>query len=293
MKRISIFAAILFTITLSAQKNEIKEHFKEIATSDLLMLGTFHFKDAGLDGYKPKYSKDILSEKGQKELNQLLDILKKYGPTKIGIEVKANRQHKLDSLYNLYLEGKYDISKKANEIFQVGFKLAKLLGHKKIYAIDAPGVGVKNNITSKKQYDSISNFHLKNAPVELMLREQKINTLYKKWYEKGDKLKTEISLVDFFRVMNHPDVITNGHGHYVMGNFKLGNPQKGDYFGADSAMWWYSRNVRIFQNILRMHEPGKDKIMVLIGAGHLPIINFLAKSSKDFDFKTFEEVAGK
>ncbi len=36
--------------------------------AQLLLLGTFHFKDAGLDGYKPKHDVDILSEEGQKQV---------------------------------------------------------------------------------------------------------------------------------------------------------------------------------------------------------------------------------
>ena len=36
--------------------------------AQLLLLGTFHFKDAGLDGYKPKYDVDILSAERQRQL---------------------------------------------------------------------------------------------------------------------------------------------------------------------------------------------------------------------------------
>lgn len=293
MKTKFIYAiALFYSLTFWAQQQEIQEHFKSISTSDLLMLGTFHYADAGLDGYKPQYDIDILSENGQKELNSLLDILKQYNPTKIGIEVKANRQARVDSLYTAYLNGDFDISKRANEIYQVGFKLAKELGHKKVYCIDAPGAGVMSAyIDTQEQYDSIANHHMQNAPMDIMQREQAIDALYKKWYQKGDKLKTEIPLVEYYKIMNNPEIISNGHGHYVMGTFKLGDPENDDYFGADSAMYWYTRNVRIFQNILRMHNPGEDRVMVLIGAGHLPILNFLAKASKDFEFKEFSELA--
>lgn len=289
--KIITFIVLFFSLISAAQKAEIEEHFKEVQSSDLLMLGTFHFADAGLDTYKPKHSKDILSEKGQKELGELLDVLQKFGPTKIGIEVRAHRQVKLDSLYAAYLNGKFDISKKANEIFQVGFRLAKLLGHKKIYAIDAPAVGVNN--FSKEEYEKKEKYFLQKASQQQLLREQRINELYMSLYAKGDKLKTETSLVDYFKVMNDPDVLSNSHGHYLMGEFKMGEPEKKDYFGADNAMWWYGRNIRIFQNILNMNEPGKDKILVVIGAGHLPILNFLAKSSVDFDFQSFEKIAEK
>ncbi len=54
----------------------------------VLILGTFHFKDAGLDSYKPKYDIDILSDERQKELGALLDSLMQASPEVELIEVK-------------------------------------------------------------------------------------------------------------------------------------------------------------------------------------------------------------
>ena len=50
------------------------------------LLGTFHFSDAGLDDYKPKHDVDILSEKRQAELAEVLEALAAYRPTKIAVE---------------------------------------------------------------------------------------------------------------------------------------------------------------------------------------------------------------
>ena len=282
-----LFAFMVSTAFVWAQEKEIKEHFKEIASSDLMILGTFHFANPGLDTYKPQYDINIFSEKSQKELREVLDVVKKFAPTKIAVEWRASSQQRLDSLYGEYLKGNFEL--KSNEIYQIGFRLAKELGHQKIYAVDAP---VKRNLLgmSDEEYNNKKNYFLQKAPQEMLMREQTINNTFMSLYAKGDKLKTEVSLLDYFRVLNDPYAVQNSHGHYLIGDFKMGEGEKGDYFGADAAMWWYNRNLRIFQNILRVNEPGKDKVFVLMGAGHLPILNFLAKSSVDFNYLSLQEV---
>lgn len=287
MKSRILLIVLLITTSLFAQKIQIEEHFKNIKSSDLLILGSFHFANPQLDSYKPKHTVNIFSEKRQKELRELLDVIKKYAPTKIGVEWKASKQKKLDSLYNAYLAG--DFKLRSNEIYQVAFRLGKELGHKKLYAVDAPSRNFKSDLT-KKEYKDKKNYYVQKAGPAKFKREMEINDTYFGLYEKGDKLKTEITLIDYFKIMNNPDVVSHNHGHYLIGEFKMGESEKGDYFGADNSIWWYSRNLRIFQNILNINKAGEDKVFVLMGAGHLPILNFLAKSSVDFNLKSFEEI---
>jgi hypothetical protein len=46
------------------------------------------------------------------------------------------------------------------------------------------------------------------------------------------------------------------------------------YAGADLLSRWYERNIRIFANLQRVVEPG-DRVVVLIGSGHAPILREL------------------
>lgn len=98
--------------------------FRNGAKPELMILGTFHFRDAGKDGYKPKFPFNVLSEKRQAEVEDLVNSLAEYKPTKIAVEWKKETdQHFLDSLYQRYLEGKYNLGE--NEIYQVSFRLGK------------------------------------------------------------------------------------------------------------------------------------------------------------------------
>tara|TARA_E500000318_G_C3556818_1_gene211508 strand:- start:1664 stop:2110 length:447 start_codon:yes stop_codon:yes gene_type:complete len=130
-----ITIALLMGMNLSAHAQAYKKFFNDVDRSELLILGTFHFKDSGLDGYKPKTDVNIMAPERQQELNLLLRKIKAYAPTKIALEVNKSRQQKLDTLYSAYLAGSFDLS--ANEIYQVGFKLARMLGHERVYAVYA------------------------------------------------------------------------------------------------------------------------------------------------------------
>ncbi len=285
MKKLLItLSTALFVTGLYGQKFGVDpaSFFKDVDQSELLMLGTFHFKDAGLDGYKPEYDIDIMSEQRQKELREVLDIIKKFKPTKIALEVKKSRQGHLDSLYNEYLAGRLELS--ANEIYQVGFRLAKELGHTKVYAIDATTRGFYDG---DGEYDERENYFLKKADPKLIEREEAMSKRFFELYAAEDKQKIQHTLLESLLYENDPERRRIGHGHYIIGNFKMGEGD--DYFGADSSVYWYLRNARIFHNLLRLQEDKRERVFLLIGAGHLPYLEFMGASSPDFKKRHLKE----
>ena len=52
------------------------------------------------------------------------------------------------------------------------------------------------------------------------------------------------------------------------------------YIGADLLTKWYERNIRIFNNIQRLAGPG-DRIILIIGSGHAPILRELIDSDPE------------
>jgi hypothetical protein len=114
MKKLLFLIVFLSAHFGFAQNNEMPYHnLRKGVKPKLLILGTFHFKDAGKDGYKPKFSVNILSEKRQKEVEDLVEQIAKFKPTKIGVEWKKEKdQAFLDSAYQVYLEGKFVLKEK-------------------------------------------------------------------------------------------------------------------------------------------------------------------------------------
>jgi hypothetical protein len=69
----------------------------------------------------------------------------------------------------------------------------------------------------------------------------------------------------------------------LIGNIKVS--ADGYYPGADGATAWWNRNLRIFSNILQLaSESDEERIFVMIGAGHLQILRFLALSCPEIEF---------
>ncbi len=244
-------------------------HLRQGPKPELLLLGTFHFRDAGLDGYKPKFSVDILSEKRQREVEDLVERLAAFKPTKIAVEWKKEKdQPFLDSLYGEYLAGRYKLGQ--NEIYQVCFRLGKKLGHKKLYCVDTNARWFED---LPKEDVFIKKHHL----------EQRIDTtylaLFQQLYQTDDSLKTVLPLREYLQYLNSPERLQIGHGHYLTGFFKAA--ANGEYPGADGTTGWYNRNLRILANVLQLAETPKDRIFLLIGAGHVPIIQQAAQSTPE------------
>lgn len=288
MKLYVFFLTFTFTLSITSGQSLQKPYeniFTGIKTSELFMLGTFHFKDAGLDGYKPKHEVDILSEKRQKELEEVLDVIRKFNPTKIAVEWKKARQSRLDSLYSEYLAGRFEL--KSNEIYQIGFRMGKALGHTKLYAVDAPARNFDDYKTEEAYQKKTAYFKEKLGPA-VVARDEVLHNAFMTMYAKEDEQKLQLTLLEQLLNENDPTGLRIGHGHYLIGDFKMNEGE--DYFGADGAIWWYTRNLRIFANLLAITDSGKDKVFLLIGAGHLPILSFLGDASADYDRVTLQEL---
>ena len=147
MKLLLILAPLLL-LNVAANGQILSEPVNRLKNSPkakVLVLGVFHFDNPGLEDYKPEYQLDIHSDERQAEIRELVNKLENFRPTKIGLEFKNTAQIRMDSLYNRYREGQFELP--ANEIYQLGFRLADRSGLQRVYGIDALG----------ENYPSISN----------------------------------------------------------------------------------------------------------------------------------------
>lgn len=243
----------------------------------LMILGTFHFRDAGRDGYKPKFPFNVLSPARQAEVEDLVNSLAEYQPTKIAVEWKKDTdQPFLDSLYQRYLEGKYTLGE--NEVYQVLFRLGKKLGHTKLYCVDAPArwyPDVPDDSTFSAQYQQ-SRFD-----------DTVYNEKYFKFYQLQDSLKTVFPLKQTLQRVNADQADYLFHGHYLVGSYKYASGNQ--YPGADNLTGWYNRNLRILANVLQLADKPEDKIFLLIGHGHLPVLRQAARSTPEIKFTEVDD----
>lgn len=248
--------------------------------AEVLLLGTFHFKDAGLDSYKPEVDVDILSPGRQAELGEVLDALAtRFSPTKIAIETDGDWARRIvDSEYPAWLEDNFEL--KANEVYQMGFRLGRRLDHPRLYPVDADGRRYPDLPEDMEAYAE--------SKGQSRLLDSEWDERYTALYRHDDLAKADHALAETFLAMNAPDRLMVGHGHYLLGRMALGD--EGEYPGADHVTgWWYNRNLRIFANVRRIAEPG-DRILVIIGAGHVPILRHAFMSSPEFRLVEVAEV---
>jgi hypothetical protein len=220
------------------------------ARPEILVLGTYHMANPGHDIHNMQ-ADDVLSPKRQQEIAQLIEVLKRFQPTKIAIEAEVGSQ-RVGQEYSDYLAGKYTLSR--NETNQVGYRLAKELGHKAVHPIDVDG---------EFPWQRVVNYAKANGHAEgLDAINASWGTLVK---ETGDFLQSH-TVLETLQFMNSDPRVAKDVGLYYAAA-RFGDPS--EYAGPDLLAAWYQRNIRIYCNLVKLIESPNDRVLVIYGAGHL------------------------
>ncbi len=271
MKLKRIFG-LLFFCTLLSLVNSVKAQIgivdREAETKpSLMVVGSYHFENPGRDIVKTAVT-DVSTPERQKQLDEFVKKLEKFKPTKIVLECGTDNSAKFQENFSKYLAGDYKLL--IDERDQIGFRLAKNLGHKQIYCVDwneeAPGNDSDYNYVEYAGKDKKQDEFLKKTFKNFQDEADKRN----KWFIKA-------SILDQFIYLNNPVQIERDHAGYF-DIARIGNGK--DYIGANwLASYWYGRNLKIFLNIIRITDSSKDKILAVYGAGHLKLLNQFATES--------------
>ncbi|MFT3677812.1 MAG: DUF5694 domain-containing protein [Chitinophagaceae bacterium] len=281
-KWIYLLAAISFFNAASAQK----VNWKKINSADpdqillqkgsvptqVLLLGTFHFAYPNSDSYKTDSSDfvDVLSTVRQREMQELVDVIKRFKPTRVYVE--STRQAYHDSLYREYRAGRFTLDR--NEIFQIAYRTAGEMNLPGLYAVDA------SNFLSEqyKNIPALAAAWNTKAMVD-SLRDKRWQLAYGRLYKVGDSIQRDFTMLENFLLMAQPKVLLRENGAYLTTGFNTTNND-----GPDAlATWWYNRNLRIYNNILKTKPVSGDRIIVLFGNGHMSHLNDFFRSSPEFE----------
>lgn len=230
----------------------------------LLILGTYHFANPGLDMAKLEVA-DVLSEAKQLEITAVLTTLATFQPTKIAVEVPYDQAEALNQLYAAYRAGRHELTR--NEIQQLGFRLAAQLNHAQIYAIDHPG--------SPIPFEAALAYAEAHHPDFLT----KFQATLARWEVESNRHQQTLSVGEILRLINSPETVAENHQLYL--DFTAVGATE-TYIGAEVLSGWYDRNIRIFANLQQIAVPD-DRILVIYGSGHLAILQELARSSSQFE----------
>ncbi len=262
-----IASLCLCVLFMSAQPHEAvsQKAGKTSTASEIAILGTFHFGPTN-DLASIKFD-DINTDKRQAEILEVVDQLAEYAPDKVLLEYTYENRTKLQSDYEAYLNGKYEL--RVNERDLIGFRLAEKLGHDSIYAID-----YKLNLP----FDSIVMYCQESG------RMDEFNAFVKDIQDftaEETKQLAAMTLSAFLVQMNTDqfDALTNDL--YLNGTFSFG--EEGREVGIEAASAWYKRNMYMLKNIDRVTNPG-DKALLIVGQAHKAVLRDYVEDRVDMRF---------
>ena len=242
----------------------------------IMILGSEHLENSRMNTFNYKMD-DVLVPKRQREIEQLVTQFKPFLPTKIALEQDPSRDAEINASYQGYLNGTYEI--KQGEGDQIGFRLAKQMGHLKLYGVD---YWPKRDPFFSDDFDlglieyekfakANNQEHLLGPPpTDRKITQDEDGTT---WVE-SDKYE---SIIDIYIRLNQPEGRRADHQGYLRSaRIGLGD----QYPGANwLSHGWYDRNLKIFVNLTRITESADDRILLIIGAGHVFLVQQFLEDS--------------
>jgi hypothetical protein len=285
----TLLAAVLFTVNSTAigdQTDVSTETTNQIAKKPTVMiLGSTHLANDGLDVYNTKMD-DVRAPKRQREIEQLVEQLKEFKPTKIALE-RDEKTHGAGTQteYQGYLKGTYKL--KRGEGDQIGFRLAKQMGHPKLYCVDYrldyrkddPIIPFDEFDWNLLNYIGFAKAHNLNHLLPPPPDEGKVTQGEKgvTWIEP----QKYVSIIDMYIRDNEPEGIRMDHQRYIRWIARVGLGDQ--YPGANwLSHYWYDRNMKIYVNLTRITESAEDRILLIIGGGHVYLIQQFLEESGDY-----------
>ena len=246
----------------------------------IMILGSTHLANPGSDVVNKKMD-DVLVPKRQREIEQLVAQLKAFRPTKVALEADERFDAEINTDYQGYLKGTYEL--KRGESNQIGFRFAKQMGHPKVYCVDYwlkqdpffPDDFDRDLIDYPKFAETHDQKHLLPfGPTESEITKDAKEAT---WVEP----EKYVPIIDMYIRDNDPEGRRAEHQLYIRWIARIG---LGDQYPG--ANWlshsWYDRNLKIYVNLTRITESAEDRILLIIGAGHVYLVQQFLEESGDY-----------
>ena len=275
----TLLAGMLFMVTTATGDNQtdvstggVKQMMQK---PTVLILGTYHMDNPGADAVNFE-ADDVLTVKRQRELQQLVEQLARFKPTKIAVEADTSLDAEVNAEYQDYLNGVYQPGRSEGE--QVSFPLAKEMQHLKIYCVDW------FQRTDEEETVDIEAFAKAHNQSGLLERaEAMVQAMAKETLTTLTEIQKTGSVIDMLRFLNQEETIRVLHEINTLPQFTLAQIGAADqYVGLDWLLGWYERNLKIFVNLTRITESTDDRILLMIGAGHVFLVQQFLEDSGDY-----------
>jgi hypothetical protein len=222
-----------------------------------MIVGTFHFGSTPDAFSSPLH--DVQEAHRQREIDSVVRALAEFNPTRIAVEALPGAAYLEEGLAK-YLGGG---ALGQNEIDQIAFRMAKLLGHNKVH-------GVNYHLDANPM--PVLEWAFKHGQAEIAGRlgaefQEKVLPRLQPEYLRGK------TVADILVEMNEPETMLLEH-RLLAQILQIGNTE--EPVGGELLAKTASRNTMIASHIQRLAGAG-ERVFVLIGSSYrLPLERILA-----------------
>ncbi len=226
----------------------------------VMLMGTFHFANPGLDAVKVKTT-DVMTADNQAYLNQLANNIAAFEPSMVLLEFDEKNTEAINQEYQQYLKGTFELP--VNEIYQIGFRVAKKAGVKAVASFDERNT----------HWDGEAMFaHLQENDTALL---KQLQEMIATMTETMNNMHATKTLRDLLLFNNDATQDQLNKSFYLLTN--RAGLSDGQFVGADASASWWHRNFKMYARI-QHHAQKHDKIFALGGQGHTAIIKSLMEA---------------
>lgn len=237
--------------------------------TQVMVLGTYHFGNPGQDVHNARVD-NVLTPRRQAELAAVARALLEFKPTHVMVEQESTLPGLAVASYQTFNDEA--LATRANEVVQIGFRVARLAGLTAVQGIDEqPAAGEPDYYpydpveTTARELGQLPLLTAANAPV----------VAFVKTFEARQPTDSVARLLQAFN-----DDASNRFNHAPMYSMlAIGDTQR--QAGAELNAMWYLRNAKIFAKLMGLVRPG-DRVLVVFGAGHGYWLRHFARETPGF-----------
>lgn len=232
--------------------------------AQVMILGTHHLDNPGRDHINPDAG-DVLAPARQAQIEAVARALAEFRPTRIAIEAEPKHDSLFNVRYRDYVAGRRELTRDERE--QFGFRLARMMGHERVYLVDHQNAGM--------DVGALVRYAAENGQGELAQR------MGEALQAIGAEMARTMESATLGEILAHANSARadSMHGWYMV----LGTiGRDGEHPGAQAVADWYARNLYIFANVARVAQPG-ERVLVIVGSGHGTLLRQFIGESPDLD----------
>ena len=238
----------------------------ETGRPEVLVLGTYHMANPGSNVFDAD-ADDVLAPRRQAEIAEVIEVLREFRPTKIAVEARFS-DRTTQARYAAYLAGEVELTR--NETDQIGFRLAKELGHEAVYPVDVVGDFPYPRLV--KYAEATGQTPEFEAWQAAEAERSEANTAF---------MASHTVLETLLRYNSADEVSRSVGSYYQLAGFS----EPWDWAGPDLVADWFRRNMRIYGNVVHLVESPGERVLVVYGAGHLGWLQRAFEGNPDIELR--------